>query len=227
MKKAKKPDSRNRMGSASPIDNKLTETVTIENLEGMVEKTEINPKDADNHPCKIKGPVDWKDDNPRWSNPPSVGRPTVVAGKFLIDKLQDLDTVRNTIYVRIGLWCKWIDHRLAGRSRRDPLPDKLWSPRPICAEALGDFNRSTCEFSLLPGTLQGHMYSLTWYEGTIKNPMDLRLFPMDTDTLDITFFASECYSRNGETNVNYKSDYRFLFDGWQLPLPKLHRMDGI
>ena len=68
--------------------------------------------------------------------------------------------------------------------------------------------------------MQGAMYNLTWYEGTIKNDQDLHLFPLDTDTISITFFASECFKRNGEINVNYKPDYRLLFDGWQFSHPQ-------
>ena len=102
----------------------------------------------------------------------------------------------------------------------DPLPNRLWSPRLTVSESLGDFNRRTCEFTLNIGTLDGHIYSLTWYEGTIKNPMDLHLFPLDTDTLHITFFASECYRLNGEINVNYKTDYRLLFEGWSFSPPR-------
>ena len=157
------------------------------------------------------GPFDWKDEDPRWGNPPTICSPTVIHATFHIAQLQDLDTVRGTIYVRIGVWCDWKDHRLAGRSRIDPLPPRLWSPRFTVFESLGDFNRSTCEFDLKRGTIDGHLYTLTWYTGTIKNRMDFRLFPLDVDTLHITFFASECYRLNGEINVNYKTDYRLFF----------------
>ena len=163
------------------------------------------------------GPEDWEDDDPRWGNPPTLGKPTIVSAKLMIAQLQDMDTVRGTLSVRIGMWCSWTDPRLGGRSRMDPLPTQLWSPRPTLKEALGEFARQTCELTIEVGSLRGEMYSLTWYEGTVKNLMDLHLFPLDTDTIELTFFASECFKRNGEVNVNYKTDYRLLFDGWQFP----------
>ena len=204
-------------GSAGSAES--TKTINVKDLE--VDKnvsTQID--EMEQHKCCDLGPVDWPDDDPRWGNPPTIGSPTIIHAKFLIGQLQDLDTVRGTIYVRIGVWCDWKDHRLAGRSRMDPLPHRLWSPRLTVSESLGDFNRRTCEFTLTIGTLDGHLYSLTWYEGTIKNPMDLRLFPLDVDTLHITFFASECYRLNGEINVNYKTDYRLLFEGWSFSPPR-------
>ena len=204
-------------GSISVEMSKESEVEDCENDTKAVSKNDISAEDK--KCCPDGGPVDWPDNDPRWGNPPTVGRPTVVHAKFLIDQLQDLCTVRGTIYVRIGIWLDWTDHRLAGRSRMDPLPDMLWSPRPTLSEAMGDLSMRTCEFALQIGTLEGKLSTLTWYEGTIKNPMDLHLFPLDTDTLDITFFASDCYRRNGESNVNYKTDYRLLFIGWQFATP--------
>ena len=219
MGKSQKVTSINKEGSSSG-SVKSTETIEVKDLEVEKEDVKIPKEESEKDKCCELGPVDWPDDDPRWGNPPTIGRPTVIHAKFLIGQLQDLDTVRGTIYVRIGVWCDWKDHRLAGRSRMDPLPNRLWSPRLTVSESLGDFNRRTCEFTLTIGTLDGHLYSLTWYEGTIKNPMDLRLFPLDTDTLHITFFASECYRQNGEINVNYKTDYRLLFEGWSFSPPR-------
>ena len=221
MSKSTKRDPFSKDGKISPGSDKSNSTLNIENLEDPI-KEESKVKSCETkEKCEDEGPVNWPDDDRRWGNPPTVGRPTIVHAKFLIGQLQDLDTVRGTTYVRIGVWCNWKDHRLAGRSRMDPLPDTLWSPRLTVAESLGDFNRNTCELTLTIGTLDGQLYSLTWYEGTLKNPMDLHLFPLDTDTLHITFFASECYRRNGEINVNYKTDYRLLFEGWSFSPPKV------
>ena len=70
------------------------------------------------------------------------------------------------------------------------------------------------------------MYNLTWYEGTIENEMDLRTFPMDTDTVTISFSASECYKKNGGVDVNYKTDYRLLFDGFMFESAPTHAPYG-
>ena len=193
--------------------------IQIDNTSLEDEKENTYDIEQDSSPAD-GGAEDWEDDDPRWGNPPIIGTPTIVNVKILINQLQDLDTVRGMLNVRIGVWCNWKDARLAGRSRMDPLPNHLWSPRPTIGEALGDFARRTCEFTIQIGTLEGAMYNLTWFEGNIKNPMDLHMFPLDTDTIEITFFASECYKRNGEINVNYKTDYRMLFDGWMFMAPE-------
>ena len=218
-----KRDSFSRDRKISSRSDKSHITINVENIEESInEKSKMESLEngsQSKETCEDEGPVNWPDDDPRWGSPPIVGRPTVVLAFFQIGQLQDLDTVRGTTYVRIRAKCYWKDHRLAGRSRMNPLPDMLWSPRFTVTESLGDFNRST-KLDLERGTLVGELYSSTWYEGTVKNPMDLHLFPLDTDTLHITFFASECYRRNGEINVNYKTDYRLLFEGWMFSPPK-------
>ena len=100
-------------------------------------------------------PVDWDDEDRRWGSPPTVGKPTIVNCNILIAQLQDLDTVRGTLNVRIGVWCNWTDPRLKGKSRMDPLPKELWSPRVTIDESLGDFVRRTCEFSIGVESLKG------------------------------------------------------------------------
>ena len=192
----------------------------VKDVEAVVSFDEVSMRDVDdeNYLEEDKDakdrPEDWDDDDGRWGSPPTIGKPTIVNCKILIAQLQDLDTVRGTLNVRIGVWCNWTDPRLKGRSRMDPLPTELWSPRVTIDQSLGDFVRRTCELTICIGSLQGALYNLTWYEGTVKNNQDLHIFPLDTDTVIINFRASECYKKNGEVNVNYKTDYRLLFDGW-------------
>ena len=172
-------------GSAASVNS--TKTINVKDLEvDKSDSTQIDGIEQDK--CCGLDPVDWSDDDPRWGNPPTNGSPTVVRAEFLTGQLQDLDTVRGTIYIQIGVFCYWKDHRLAGRSRMDPLPHRLWSPRLTVSESFVDFERKTSEFALTIGTVDGHLYTLTCYEGTIKNPMDLRLFPLDVDTLHTGFW---------------------------------------
>ena len=74
------------------------EDVSIEDVEG--EKTNVE-KNSLTVVCKTE---DWNDEDARWGRPPTVGRSTIVTVKILIGQLQDLDTVRGTLYARIGLW---------------------------------------------------------------------------------------------------------------------------
>ena len=184
-----------------PGRRKQRKRSTVLHVEDVSEE-DMAVTDAKNTWCPEGKGEDWDDEDGKWGSPPSIGKPTLVRVKMLIGHLQDLDTVRGTLSIRVGVWCFWKDPRLLGRTRMDPLPAQLWSPRLTVGESLGDFKRSTCEFTLGIGTLVGDMYSLTWYEGSIKNPMDLHSFPLDTDTVELTFFASECFRRNGDINVN-------------------------
>ena len=155
--------------------------------------------------------VGWTDDDARWGNPPCLSVPTLVKTMVEIVYIQNMDTVCGTVNVRLKVKCIWKDPRLAGRSRADPLPTHLWSPRLDIKEALGDFTRRTSDFSILAGSMEGDIYTSTWLEGTIWNIQDLHIFLLDTDSVEVTFTASECYKRSGEVNVNYKSDYRMYF----------------
>ena len=49
---------------------------------------------------------------------------------------------------------------------------------------------------------------------------------MDTDTVTISFSASECYKKNGGVDVNYKTDYRLLFDGFMFESAPTHAPYG-
>ena len=88
--------------------------------------------------------------------------------KVMVATLQDLDTVRGTVMVRIGVWASWTDPRLVGRSRLDPQPTHLWSPRLSMAESLDGFSVRNTEFTIWISSMQGETYSLTWYEGKLK-----------------------------------------------------------
>ena len=154
------------------------------------------------------------DNDGRWASPPTKGKPTIVKCSILIFQLQNLDTVRGTLDVRIGVWCRWTDSRLKGRGRMDPLPKDLWSPGVTIEESLGDFVCRTTEFQISIGSLKGDVETLTIYEGTIENEQDLSIFPFETDTVVLNFAADKCYLKNGETNANYKTEFRLLFKGW-------------
>ena len=154
------------------------------------------------------------DNDGRWASPPTKGKPTIVKCSILIFQLQNLDTVRGTLDVRIGVWCRWTDSRLKGRGRMDPLPKDLWSPGVSIQESLGDFVCRTSEFQISIGSLEGKVETHTMYEGTIENEQDLSIFPFETDTVVLNFAADKCYLKNGETNANYKTEFRLLFKGW-------------
>eukprot|EP00419_Tripos_fusus_P025709 CAMPEP_0172724262 /NCGR_PEP_ID=MMETSP1074-20121228/85551_1 /TAXON_ID=2916 /ORGANISM="Ceratium fusus, Strain PA161109" /LENGTH=364 /DNA_ID=CAMNT_0013550681 /DNA_START=251 /DNA_END=1345 /DNA_ORIENTATION=- len=131
--------------------------------------------------------------------------------------IKDVDTLNGTVYLRIGIWQRWHDPRIAarGQSRTCQLPPNLWSPRPVISPKLADFVCYTAEFQQQPGKDAeiGDLYTLTWFEGHIVNLMDLHPFPFDIDDVEFEILASECFLKSGETNASYKTDYRWLLEG--------------
>ena len=149
----------------------------VKDVEAVISRNDVSvmdivEKNYDEDEYGNERSEDWDDNDRRWGRPPTVGKPTIVKCKILITQLQDMDTVRGTLNVIIGVWCYWTDPRLEGRSRMDPLPTELWSPRLDIDERLGDFVRRTTDLTIEIGSLQGAMYNLTWYEGTIENLSD-------------------------------------------------------
>ena len=71
-----------------------------------VKDVEEEVYDSDDEERKEK-PEDWEDDDARWGNPPTVGKPTIVNAKILVGQLQDLDTVRGTLGIRSASTSTW------------------------------------------------------------------------------------------------------------------------
>ena len=142
----------------------------MKDVEGVISRNDVSVVDfeeenyEENKDGNEEQPEKWDNDDGRWGRPPTVGKPTIVSCSISIAQLQDMDTVRGTLNVIIGVWCYWTDPRLEGRSRMDPLPTELWSPRLDIDERLGDFVRRTTDLTIEIGSLQGAMYNLTWYE---------------------------------------------------------------
>lgn len=153
------------------------------------------------------GPEAWQ-----WELPPAY--PTIVMANIRVSMVKDVDTVNGTVYMRIGIWQRWHDHRVAtrGKPRNCPLPKKLWSPRPTISPKLADFECYTSEFQQQQSKEAqiGDLYTLTWFEGHICNKMDLQPFPFDIDDVEFEVRGSECFLRNGDTNANNKTEYRWL-----------------
>mgnify|MGYP003326218272 CR=1 FL=1 len=81
---------------------KDVEAVISHNDVSVMDVEEKNYNDEENG---NERPEDWDDDDGRWGRPPTVGKPTIVNCKIMIAQLQDLDTVRGTLNVRIRVWC--------------------------------------------------------------------------------------------------------------------------
>ncbi len=59
----------------------------------VISVDDVEDENKSGTPRSLSGDaVHWDDDDPRWGNPPTVGKPTIVNANFLIAQLQDLDT---------------------------------------------------------------------------------------------------------------------------------------
>ena len=82
--------------------------------------------------------VDWKR-HPLYGQ--GKGKVTDVQTICRILNIAQVDTVLQTVLVKISLNLYWLDERLAERERDQPglpLPDDLWGPWPELANAVGD-----------------------------------------------------------------------------------------
>ena len=83
---------KDRMTKAGHHRRKRKQSVVISVDDVAVTDVEDENKSAGTPRSLAGDAVHWDDDDPRWGNPPTVGKPTIVNAKFLIAQLQDLDT---------------------------------------------------------------------------------------------------------------------------------------
>jgi len=138
-----------------------------------------------------------------WSFQPAYadGKATIVKAQMVLFQVADVDTSKGTAFIKVLVWLRWKDPRLAGWTKR-PLPCDLWTPRLVLLEARADMVIRTTEYKLEDAET-GAMLTTTWYEGTIVNNMEsLEAFPMDFETLTMSFYAAEMYTPDGTGNGN-------------------------
>lgn len=149
--------------------------------------------------------VGWTDDDARWGNPPCLPVPTLVKTMVEIVQIQNLDTVPGPVNVHLeGPLAGWKEQ---GRSAAHP---------PLVSEARhqrGPWGLHQAHLRLLHSCRLYRRRHIHQHlaRGNHTELQDLHIFPLDTDSVEVTFTASECYKRSGEVNVNYKSDYRMYF----------------
>ena len=176
-------------------------------------------------------------ENTPFAPPPTdlFGGPVVVYPKIGFTRLDSFDTVNSTVAVRFFLDLYWTDPRIKGKSY---VPDGMWRPagvlvinrteemegcaaesKPVIADADPENGgRSKNGLLLWPAE----------YSGTIINPMKLRGFPFDFDSVCIKLqqpeeaSAEDFVFRTYDDPVDEYNAVRFFFDigdqlsEWQL-----------
>ena len=127
-----------------------------------------------------------------------LGGPVVVRPKFGFTNIAEVDTLNQTVHVRFFVDHHWIDPRFIGASY---VPEGTWRPTECYIanqrdqmELMAHVDRPTIA-DLKDGVSQnGLLLWPTEYVGTLTNPMSLRAFPFDNDTIEIVLHQSEAAS---------------------------------
>ena len=145
---------------------------------------ELGPRDSDR--------VSDRDRDDYWQRPPTTppndeSRTLLwVDLRFNVFKVNAVNTVAGTAYVKVESFMYWTDTRLVDWPRGKPLPPTLWGPRLRLDNAMGDLHEVDTSFKLQDCTT-GRMGRGRMYTATVDNPMDLRAFPFDVDRIELDF----------------------------------------
>jgi hypothetical protein len=98
-----------------------------------------------------------------------------------------VDTVNFSVIMKFNVNHFWTDERLIGWS--GALPNRLWGPALKLGNNREGLNRNDLNNWLLFNKEIGRMRLGTQFIGGVHNPMDLRQFPFDTDSIELKFKA--------------------------------------
>ena len=134
-----------------------------------------------------------------WLDPPTGpdGEVLIVDVRVNALKISEIDTVYGRAGVNVAIIFYWDDPRLADWEGV-ALPDTLWGPKFKLINALPDMMEIDDDF--MTTSVGSTRLKRVWrYMGTVDNPMDLREFPFDLDTVDLNFMTgSHWQSKDGK-----------------------------
>eukprot|EP00937_MAST-01D_sp_MAST-1D-sp2_P000253 g253.t1 len=153
--------------------------------------------------------VDWED--PPRPGGAASGKPVRVHVSLELIKISEIDSIKSTTAVDLDVLLFWCDPRIAalyarrqGEMNDNDVPAGLWRPSvdliqrcaDVPTEALWDPQSRAQEVELVDP--QSGVLQLTLsIVGQVNNPMDLREFPFDEDTIHLTFAGTRL--RDGRT----------------------------
>eukprot|EP01052_Picozoa_sp_SAG31_P015083 SAG31_NODE_958_length_10763_cov_8.374531_10_plen_221_part_00 len=151
---------------------------------------------------------------PDWTRHPNylIKEVTSVHTICRILTIAAVDTVQQTVHIKMSLNVYWTDPRLAERERWQPgsrLPDRLWGPWPELANAVQDGLSVQLLAKGLHDRETGQMNQIIVWEGSINNPMNLFDFPFDLDYIDL-IFVNERACLGMDTFVGQMNTYKLV-----------------
>jgi len=134
----------------------------------------------------IKSNVDATD-NKCWLPPPGQ-KPIRVELQCSCLALSDINTLQSSAQVKFLITLTWIDERFITEDRlsNSSLPGDLWGPDIQLSNSMIGFVITYSSFALIDPTI-GKMKRTILFHGGIRNPMDLKNFPFDSDDLELAF----------------------------------------
>jgi len=131
------------------------------------------------------------EDRAKWVQPPcgtTPGDPVQIAFRVKLKRVNSVDTKAGTAFVKFDINYVWTDSRLAGWPKGVELPPWLWGPLWHVANHNSDWQEVQSAFQL-EDRQSGRLRRTMKYSGVVDNPMNLRDFPFDLDSIDIIFYS--------------------------------------
>ena len=159
---------------------------------------------------------------------PHSGSVLRIRTQLLIRDVPAIDVTNMTVNIQGYLYMYWDDQRLHGHSRDDAFFDGLWDDENRVKEVWRpDFRFVNAggadEFTLEPGDCYPDferciMVGIWYFNGPIRNEMDLRGYPFDIDDIDI-LISSMHLERYGSTDSHLVLAYEDYGDDTILFMP--------
>ena len=112
---------------------------------------------------------------------PPPGEPFEVSYRMTCFHLGEVDTLRQTASVKMGIVLYWTDPRMVGWSS-PILPPTLWGPEMVLRNAIGSVQTEYEQF-VVADSGEGRMKRIINYDAIVVMTMDLHRFPFDMQAI--------------------------------------------
>ncbi len=132
--------------------------------------------------------------DPGWASSPSSD-PVQVQLTISVKAIQEINAKRSTATVIVDFDLSWADPRVADAYKRDPtfrLPGDIWTPGLSIQNGINEqqYTLAASKDTRILDPRTGELGTEIIYSGSIDNPMDLKGFPFDEDSIDFRVAGS-------------------------------------
>jgi hypothetical protein len=129
-----------------------------------------------------------------------------------IENVKNVNLTKGEAFVKCVVSLSWYDSRLSFYQPNKDLPENLWTPVATIAEATGDCKMQRIAFGLVPGSVEGKLFTKTVFEGTISltnTDEEIGWYPYDHHNIKLTLCANMT-SAGEKMKMANKLDWRLL-----------------